>query len=132
MNNQIITPIAPWTAVAMMPVAGAKGVDHQPPMLGFMVGIRLGRQWIGHGVGGIPGVADLISLLSSSNARVKAEGNVRPRFAARRRMPLAAFGLKENRGGHGPSKMADNEDATAPLGDSEPARVKNPVGPPIP
>ena len=47
-------------------------------------------------------------------------------------MPRAAFGLKKNRGGHWASTMADNEHATAALGDSEILAVQYPVGPPVP
>ena len=46
---------------------------------------------------------------------------------------MHAFGLKKNRCGTPPvSKMADNEDATASLWDSEVLSVKDSVGPPIP
>ena len=47
-------------------------------------------------------------------------------------MPRAAFGLKKNRGGTRASTMADNEHATAALGDSEMLAVQYPVGPPVP
>ena len=54
-------------------------------------------------------------------------------LSALRRIPTAAFGLKENLGGSSPvSKTSDNEDATAPLGYSEVLSVKHSVGPPIP
>src|SRR5438132_2874122 len=60
-----------------------------------------------------------------SSATLSAVGDVRPRRAARLRMPAAAFGLKENRGGALSSKICDNEHATAALGDSEPLRIQD-------
>jgi hypothetical protein len=47
-------------------------------------------------------------------------------------MPVAAFGLKKNRRGTRASTMADNEHATAALGDAEMLAVQYPVGPPVP
>lgn len=48
-------------------------------------------------------------------------------------MPAAALADSQYLGGTGGvSKTADKEDATAPLGDSEPARVQNPPGHAIP
>jgi hypothetical protein len=56
-----------------------------------------------------------------------------PRLAARRRIPAQAVALKKYRGGSAPvSKTSDNEDATAPLWNSEVLSVKNSVGEPIP
>src|SRR3546814_17647761 len=67
------------------------------------------------------------------SARESANGNVFPRFSARRRMPEQAFALKKYRCGRSPvSKISDNEDATAPLGNSEVLSVENAVGEPIP
>jgi hypothetical protein len=67
------------------------------------------------------------------SARLKSPGNVRPRLAARRRMPAQAFALKKYRCGSLPrSKMSDNEDATASLGHSEELSVQNSVSEPIP
>src|SRR3546814_20255236 len=48
-------------------------------------------------------------------------------------MPDQAFALKKYRCGRSPvSKISDNEDATAPLGNSEVLSVENAVGEPIP
>ena len=56
-----------------------------------------------------------------------------PRLAARRRIPAQAVALKKYRCGSAPvSKTSDNEDATAPLWNSEVLSVKNPVSEPIP
>jgi hypothetical protein len=53
-------------------------------------------------------------------------GNSLPRFAARRRIPAQAFGLKKNRRSTGPvSKICESEHATAPLRHSEPLRVQS-------
>jgi hypothetical protein len=78
-----------------------------------------------------------ISIASVAAAAFKAacnwSGNSFPRFSARRRIPAQAFGLKKYRCGRSPvSKISDNEDATAPLWNSEVLSVKNPVGEPIP
>lgn len=60
-------------------------------------------------------------------------GNSLPRFAARRRIPAQARGLKKYRRGTTPvSKIADNEHTLAPLCQSEVLSVKNSVGEPIP
>src|SRR5262249_48755830 len=70
---------------------------------------------------------------SASSAVIKRGGKVLPRLAARRRMPAAAFADSQYlRGTARVSRTADNEHATASLGDSEPSRVQNSVGPPIP
>ncbi len=70
---------------------------------------------------------------ASVNARSKWEGNAFPRFAARRRIPAQARGLKKYRCGRPPvSKISDNEDAAPSLGYSEVLSVKNSVGEPIP
>jgi hypothetical protein len=48
-------------------------------------------------------------------------------------MPRQAVALKENRCGTSPvSKISDNEDATAPLWNSEKLSVQDSVGEPIP
>src|SRR5579872_6423491 len=82
------------------------------------------------------GVGDVgIAVLSMTclSAASKATGNVRCRFAARRRIPRQAVALKKNRCGISPvSKMSDNEDTTASLGYSKVSSVQNPVGPPVP
>ena len=61
-------------------------------------------------------------------------GSFFPRAAARRKMPAHAFVESEYARGTlcVASRMADNEDATTTLGDSEEARVENPVRDPIP
>jgi hypothetical protein len=67
------------------------------------------------------------------SAASKGRGNSRPRRDARRRIPLAAFGLKKYLRGTGRvSKTSDNEHATAALGDSEVLSVQHSVGEPIP
>lgn len=68
-----------------------------------------------------------------SNACCSKRGNRLPRFSARRRMPRQAVALKKYRGGRPTvSKISDNEDATASLGNSKVLSVKNSVGEPIP
>ena len=70
---------------------------------------------------------------TASSARRKGGGSSFPRFAARRRIPAQAFGLKKYRDGTAPvSKTADNEHTLAALGQSEILSVKNAVGEPIP
>jgi hypothetical protein len=67
------------------------------------------------------------------SAECRADGNVLPRFSARRRIPRQAVALKKNRRGTSPvSKISDNEDATAALWNSSVLSVKNSVGEPIP
>jgi hypothetical protein len=61
-----------------------------------------------------------------SSAWRNAGGNSRPLFAARRRIPRAAFGLKKYLGGTAPpSRIADKEHTPAPLGNSEILSVKH-------
>jgi hypothetical protein len=59
-------------------------------------------------------------------------GKLRPRFSARLSIPAAAFALKKYFGGASVSKMSDNEDAAAALGDSEMLSVQHPPGDAIP
>jgi hypothetical protein len=67
------------------------------------------------------------------SASISRGGNVFPRFAARLRIPAAAFADSQYlRGTARVSKTADNEDTAATLGDSEPARVQNPPGHAVP
>jgi hypothetical protein len=67
------------------------------------------------------------------SAEAKGWGSSFPRFAARRKIPEQAFGLKKYRCGTSPvSKMSDNEHTAASLWHSEMLSVKNPVGEPIP
>jgi hypothetical protein len=70
---------------------------------------------------------------SVSSAVLSVPGISLPRRAARRRIPLAAFGLKEYPDRCGPvSKTSGNEDATTALGNAEKLSVQNSVGDPIP
>src|SRR3990167_2680256 len=63
-------------------------------------------------------------------ASAKCGGNVRPRAAARRRIPRQAVALKKDRCGTSPvSKMSDKEDATPALGYSKVLSVQDSVGP---
>jgi hypothetical protein len=66
------------------------------------------------------------ALESRDSASASCGGSSRPRFAARRRIPRAALGLKKylDRSGR-VSKTSDKEDATAALGDSEPLSIQN-------
>jgi hypothetical protein len=59
-------------------------------------------------------------------------GKLRPRFSALLSIPAAAFALKKYFGCTSVSKMSDNEDATAALGDSEILSVQDPPGDAIP
>jgi hypothetical protein len=56
---------------------------------------------------------------NASSAERNCPGRTRPRRSALRRIPPAARGFKKNLGWTLPSKMSDNEDAAAALGDSE-------------
>jgi hypothetical protein len=70
---------------------------------------------------------------TACKARRKVGGKSFPRFSARRSMPLQAVALKKYRCGILPvSKMPDNEDATAALGNSKVLSVQNSVSEPIP
>src|SRR5215471_1184860 len=70
---------------------------------------------------------------SPTSAVIKRGGNVFCRFAARRRIPAAAFADSQYlRGTLRVSKTADNEHAPAPLGDSEESRVQYAPGDAIP
>ena len=72
--------------------------------------------------------------LTASSASRNCVGNSRPRFAARRKMPRQAVGLKKYFGGtvRASSKTSDNEHTPPPLWHSVELSVENPVGPPIP
>jgi hypothetical protein len=65
---------------------------------------------------------------SCSKAFTSRGGNVLPRFSARRRIPVAAFWLKQNfnNSSRQGSRTCDNEHATAALWDSEVLSVKHP------
>jgi hypothetical protein len=71
------------------------------------------------------GSVEVASPARAASAAAKGSGNVRPRRCARRRIPLAALGLKENLEGDRGSKTADKEDPTASLGDSEESAVQH-------
>ena len=63
---------------------------------------------------------------SVSSAFWSATGSTRPRRAARRRIPVAAFGVKQYFDRCGPvSKTSDKEHSLAPLGDGEESRVQH-------
>jgi hypothetical protein len=68
--------------------------------------------------GGHEGLAVPV-IACAMSACCKAAGNVRPRLAARRRIPAAAFGESEYVGDICLCRTADKEHATAALGDSE-------------
>jgi hypothetical protein len=66
------------------------------------------------------------------SASASPAGSTRPRRAARRRIPAAAFGLKQNLDRCSPvSSTSDKEHALPPLGDAEILSVQYPLGPPI-
>jgi hypothetical protein len=68
-------------------------------------------------------------VLARRKASSSIFGSVLPRFAARRKIPAQAFGLKKYLSGTAPvSKISDNEDATTALGDSEKLCVFNDPG----
>jgi hypothetical protein len=62
---------------------------------------------------------------SDSRAVWSDSGSVLPRRFARRRMPSAAFALKENLSGAVGFKTCDNEDSTAALGDSKESSIQS-------
>ena len=80
------------------------------------------------------------AVATDVRAAIKAGGNARPRFSARRRIPAQAFALKKYRCGTSPvSKTSDNEhtlpslwDGTSVAVHSDKLSVQNPVGEPIP
>jgi hypothetical protein len=91
---------------------------------------RLGRDWHEVAACGSFGVYPVspasASLESRDSADSRASGSARPRFAARRKIPAAALGLKQYLDRCGPvSKTSGKEDAAAPLGDSEPLSIQN-------
>ncbi|GHD80399.1 hypothetical protein GCM10007394_11710 [Salinibacterium amurskyense] len=66
------------------------------------------------------------SALRISNADRKGGNRFLPIRSALLRIPVAAFGLKKYRcGGRRVSKISDDEDSTAALGDPEVSTVKN-------
>ena len=76
--------------------------------------------------GGDAGGSGGACAASASSAPASGRGSARPRLAALRRMPAAAFGLKKYLDRCGPvSKTSGKEDTAASLGHSEPLRVQN-------
>jgi hypothetical protein len=66
---------------------------------------------------------------SLDSASFSEEGSSLPRFSARRKIPAAALGLKQNRSGAvSNSTSANDEDASAPLGHSEVSAVQHSPG----
>lgn len=80
------------------------------------------------------GSADVSGAATARSASASNSGNFFPRFAALRRIPAHAFGLKKNLGGtvRASSRMSDKEDSTTSLGHSEILSVQHSVGEPIP
>ena len=84
----------------------------------------------------------VVSEASVESADDSSAGSVRPRFSARRRMPLAeradseylcgALGCKTSVRVVRMASQAEDEDPSAALGHSEVASVENPKRPPIP
>ena len=71
-------------------------------------------------------LGSVVIRATCSKASCKGLGNVRPLFFARRSIPAQALGLKKYRCGRSPvSKMSDNVDSAATLGDSEKLSVKH-------
>jgi hypothetical protein len=72
-----------------------------------------------------------VSSASAESAAAKWPGKMRPRRSARRRIPVAALGLKKYFRGtvEESSSTADKEHSTPSLGDSEISAVQNPVAP---
>ena len=68
----------------------------------------------------MPRLSLVVIRATCSNAVRSKGGNTRARFAPRRSIPAQDLALKKyRRGTPSVSKMSDNEDATAPLRDSE-------------
>jgi hypothetical protein len=81
----------------------------------------------------MPRLSLVVIRATCANAVRSKGGNTRARFAARRSIPAQALALKKYRRGTPPvSKMADNEDATAPLRDSEELSVQHSLGATVP
>src|SRR6266702_5057882 len=77
-------------------------------------------------VAGFTAVSSGAWAASCSNAIWSAWGSARPRRAARRRIPVAALGLKQYFEGTWGSTTADKQHSSAALGDSEVARIQHP------
>ena len=81
----------------------------------------------------MPCPGPIVVRTTCSNAVCSKGGNDLARFAARRSIPAQAFALKKYRCGRSPvSKMSDNEDSTASLGDSKELSVQHSPGATIP
>ena len=70
-------------------------------------------------------LAIVVVRATASKAAERCDGSSRPRFAALRRIPFAAFEERKKRLGAFGSKMSDNEHTAASLGDSEVSRVQH-------
>jgi hypothetical protein len=72
------------------------------------------------------GTVEVVAPATLSSAAAKSAGNFFFRFAARRRIPAQALGLKKYRGAIRPvSRIPESEDTTAPLRNSEELRIQN-------
>jgi hypothetical protein len=92
---------------------------------------------VSRGDGLVPPGAAVVAEASVESADMSAGGNSRPRFAARRRMPVAARADRKNLGGTVSDRIeasveGDDEHSPSTLRHSEVASVENPVGPPVP
>jgi hypothetical protein len=81
-------------------------------------------------LGAVPPVAvevasGVVASERARNAVSNCSGSFRPLRSARRSIPAAALGLKENLEGAWLSKTSDKVHATAPLGDSEVTAVQD-------
>jgi hypothetical protein len=112
--------------VSAVEVLGPEGVS-------VMAGIR---------ADGPSGSGPVSCAAVDARARASASGNLLPRFAARRRMPVAERPDSENLGGALGCKIelnvvdvasqTNDEDALSPLGHAEEASVENPVRDAVP
>ena len=87
----------------------------------------LARHGLPHYMGDIESsLGSVVIRATCSKASCKGLGNVRPLLFARRSIPAQALGFKKYRCGRSPvSKMSDNVDSAATLGDSEKLSVKH-------
>jgi len=65
------------------------------------------------------GSVKVVGPVTATSASTKGSGNILPRRSARRRIPRAALGESEYRGGAWSTRTADNEHAAAALRDTE-------------
>lgn len=75
----------------------------------------------------MPPPVEVVAPATAARAAAKRSGNFRPRRSARFSTPRAAFAVKKNRSCVVGSRMSDNEDTTASLGNSKKLRVENSV-----